>query len=102
MVDAAVQDAANRDHVCEHETNKVERNDGIAISEVSDHIKARVRQEVAYNATSEPMLIKDNRRMSTAVNTTALRGTSNEGSTFAIQRENGRPPSRANWKRCQR
>jgi hypothetical protein len=50
-----------------------------------------------YNATSEPMLIRDKRMMSTAVRRTALRGTSSEGSTFAIQLEKGSPSSRANW-----
>jgi hypothetical protein len=58
--------------------------------------KGRFGRQITYKATSEPMLIKDNRRISTAVNRTALRGTSSEGSTFAIQRENGRPSSRAN------
>lgn len=74
----------------------------MALLIISQQSSRRVgKQNIAYKATSEPMLIKDNRRMSTAVNTTALRGTSNEGSTFAIQRENGKPSSRANLDRCQ-
>jgi hypothetical protein len=30
-VDAAVQNAADGDHVCPHETNKVQRDDGVAV-----------------------------------------------------------------------
>jgi len=47
------------------------------------------------------MLIRDRRMMSTAVRRTALRGTSSEGSTLAIQSEKGRPSSRANWNKGQ-
>ena len=31
VVDAAVQDAADGDHVCEHEADKVEGDDGVAV-----------------------------------------------------------------------